>query len=64
MKVIPELFIVTDHKTDTFCMFEKGKFNNTQEFINESKKYNAQELAAICREMGDWLRIHHYDKLF
>lgn len=64
MKVMPELFIVSDCETDTFCMFEKGKFNETQEFINETKRYNAQELAAICREMGDWLLINHYDKLF
>lgn len=64
MSLIPNLYIVADDKAGVYCMFEKGKFNDTQEFVCNSKDYTAQELAEICKDMGDWLRLNHYDKLF
>ena len=64
MTLMPNLFIVADDKAGVYCMFEKGKFNETQEFVYNSKNYTAQELAEICREMGEWLRAEHYDKIF
>ena len=65
INTMPDMYIVSDKQTETYCLFEKGKFNETQEFRNYTRrKYNAQELATICKEMGNWLRINHYDKLF
>lgn len=65
ISTMPDMYIVSDNQTETYCLFEKGKFNETQELGNYTReKYNTQELAIICREMGDWLRINHYDKLF
>lgn len=64
LEQIPNHYIVTDTHTNTMCIFEKGKFNETQEFQADANKYNVQQLATICREMGDWLAENHREKLF
>ena len=56
---------VLDKELNIRCIWEKGKFNDTQEFITaEDLNCSAQELAKAMRELGDWLRENHYDLLF
>ena len=60
---LPEHYIVEDAKSGIFCMFEKGKFNETQEFSNLPKT-DIMQVPTYMREMGDWLKENHYDKIF
>lgn len=48
------LYIAEDTDTGLLCMFEKGKFNDTQEFSNIPKA-SANELATLMREIGDYM---------
>lgn len=56
-------YIVEDTKSGILCIFEKGKFNETQEFSNLPKT-DIVQLPTYMRELGDWLRDNHYDKIF
>lgn len=60
---LPGHYIVEDTKSGIFCMFEKGKFNETQEFTNLPKK-DIMQVPTYMQELGDWLRNNHYDKIF
>ena len=62
--LLPNHYIVEDTQYNIFCMFEQGKFNETQAFSEIPAGMSAIEIARIMREMGDWLRINHYNKLF
>ena len=57
------LYIVEDTDSGLLCMFEKGKFNETQDFRNIPKG-NPIQIPTIMRELGDWLRENHCDKIF
>lgn len=57
------LYIVEDKMTGLLCMFEKGKFNETQEFRNIPQG-NPMQIPTLMRELGDWLRENHCDKIF
>lgn len=57
------LYIVEDLETGFVCMFEKGKFNTTQEFRNIPQN-NPFQVPTLMRELGDWLSQHHKEKLF
>lgn len=57
-------YIVEDTQTGLLCMFEKGKFNETQSFSNIPKLTNIMEMPTLMREMGDWLAENHRDKIF
>ena len=57
------LYIVEDTDTGLLCMFEKGKFNETQDFRNIPQE-NPMQIPTLMRELGDWLAENHRDKLF
>lgn len=57
------LYIVEDTESGLLCMFEKGKFNETQEFSNIPKT-NPMQIPTLMRELGDWLAENHREKLF
>ena len=57
------LYIVEDTNTGLLCMFEKGKFNETQKFRNFPQCY-PMLIPTLMRELGDWLRENHYNKIF
>ena len=56
----------TDTENKIVCVFEEHKFNDAQKFTTledfDSTKF--MKLATIAREMGDWLRDNHYEKIF
>lgn len=57
------LYIVEDITTGLACMFEKGKFNETQEFRNIPQS-NPMQIPTLMRELGYWLAENHIEKLF
>lgn len=57
------LYIVEDTESGLLCMFEQGKFNETQEFSNIPKT-NLMQVPTLMRELGDWLAENHRDKIF
>lgn len=50
-------------ETGLLCMFEKGKFNETQDFRNIPQG-NLTQIPTLMRELGDWLAENRRDKLF
>ncbi|MDR1561110.1 MAG: helix-turn-helix transcriptional regulator [Holosporaceae bacterium] len=56
-------WICTDTKNQIFCHFENGKFNETQK-TRFTQQEDFQVLARYCREMSDWLKANHYEKVF
>ncbi|MDR1561119.1 MAG: hypothetical protein LBS23_02060 [Holosporaceae bacterium] len=59
----PNHWICTDMTNRVTCVFKNGKFNETQKF-SYSQSDDFQQLAKAAREMGDWLRENHYEKIF
>lgn len=57
------LYIVEDTVTGLICMFEQGKFNDSQKFDNIPTD-DPMRVPTLMRELGDWLFNNHYDKLF
>lgn len=61
----PNHWVCTDTDNGIICVFEAHRFNDTQQFtMLEDSRASVSELARIAREMGDWLRDNHYDKIF
>lgn len=61
----PGKWVCTDKENGLVCVFEDKKFNKTQAFtLLEDVKPDADKLVKVAKEMGDWLRINHYDKIF
>lgn len=62
----PGYWVCTDTVNLINCTFADKNFNDDQNFQLltdfDSSKY--MELAKFSREMGDWLRENHYDKIF
>lgn len=61
----PNHFVATDRKNGLVVIFQKGKFNETQEII-ELKDLNPDEfmkIARINREISEWLIEYHKDKI-
>ena len=56
-------YFVEDTQSGILCMFEAHKFNETQKFTNLPKT-DLEKVPTIMRELGDWLRENHYDKVF
>ena len=62
-------WVCSDQKHNIVCRFEAHKFNDTQEFTlldGDSFETRDEALAhaTYLREMADWLREYHYDKIF
>jgi DNA-binding XRE family transcriptional regulator len=62
----PLFWLCTDTETLITCLFEQEKFNETQDFRlpDENKSIiNASKLSKYIREMREWLREYHYEKI-
>ena len=61
-----EKWVCTDKVNNIVCIFENGNFNNTQKFsiLEDFNPANYMGLAKIAKEMADWLKENHYDKIF
>lgn len=55
-------YILEDSQSGIICMWEKGKFNDTQEFTNIPTA-SANELATLMREIGDYMATNQSDKV-
>lgn len=62
----PNHWVCTDTENLIVCTFENKNFNDAQEFktLEDFNPENFMQLARFAREMGDWLRENHYDKVF
>jgi len=63
-----DCYVCTDAENGIVCRFEAHKFNDTQKFtvLDETtlNSFSPTQLAHVAKEMGDWLRDNHYDKIF
>ena len=64
-------WVCTDTDNLIVCRFEAHKFNDTQDFtVLEDSRFHpitaetATRIASLAAEMGDWLRVNHYDIIF
>jgi hypothetical protein len=62
----PNHWVCTDQENKIVCVFEDHKFNETQktEMLEDFNPDNFMKLARYMREMGDWLRDNHHEKIF
>lgn len=60
----PNKWVCTDKENGLVCIFEDKSFNETQKFtlLNDVKP-DAVALAKAAKDMGDWLRENHYEKV-
>ncbi|MDR1980362.1 MAG: hypothetical protein LBQ39_01920 [Tannerellaceae bacterium] len=65
-KDTPGHWVCTDTQDGIICTFKEKYFNATQEFVvgKGAKPADFMKLASAAREMGDWLRENHYEKIF
>lgn len=58
--------VCTDQVNLLVCTFQTHKFNDTQEItqLENFNPANFMNMARYLREMTDWLREQHYDKVF
>jgi hypothetical protein len=62
-------WVCTDRMHNIVCVFCNHKFNDTQKFtLLDGDRFKTEEealsVATYLREMSDWLRENHYDKVF
>ena len=65
----PGYWVATDRDNNIVVQFEHGKYNDTQKvtLLNGdtfTSEVEAMKVATYLREMADWLRENHYEKLF
>ena len=61
----PGWYTVTDKERNFHVEFEAHRFNETLKTVfPEPVQYDAQEIATMLCEMGDWLYLHHYSEVF
>jgi len=61
----PGQWACTDNENSIACTFKDGEFNETQESVHFGvERPDVMAMARYMREMGDWLRENHYDKIF
>lgn len=60
----PGWYTVTDRERNFHIEFQAHRFNETLDAVFPDSVYDAQEIATMLREMGDWLYIHHYSEIF
>lgn len=63
--VQPNYWVCTDTLFKIVCIFENKNFNENQKFeiLEDFDAANYMQLAEIAREMADWLRANHYNKV-
>lgn len=53
--------VCTDTINNVVCIFETGKFNESQTFtFLEDSSLSKEDKISICQEMVDWLGDKHY----
>jgi len=59
-------FVCTDTKNKITCIFKKHDYNNDQKFtlLEDFDPENFMQIAKYTREMAEWLRENHYEKIF
>lgn len=59
-------WVLTDKENGIVCRFKEHQFNETQKmaFLEDVEQPDALTIARFMREMADWLRKNHYDKIF
>ena len=59
-------WVCTDTENGIVCMFDDKNFNDANQFtvLNDIENPDALVLARWAREMADWLRENHYNKIF
>ena len=59
-------WVCTDTENLIVCTFGDKRFKDDQAFttLENFDPENYMLLAKLAREMGDWLRENHYNKLF
>lgn len=65
----PDWWVCTDTEHNIVCRFESHRFNDTQDYtLLDGDTFASTEEAiahaTYLREMADWLRENHYDKVF
>lgn len=61
----PNYWVCADTANGIICVFENKNYNDNQQFsLYENTKPDAHVIARAVREMADWLRENHYDKIF
>jgi len=60
-----DAWVCTDKENGLVCRFKAHKFNDTQKFtfLEDIEHPDALTIARIVREMADWLRSNHYEKV-
>lgn len=59
-------WVCTDTLNLIVCTFADKNYNDDQKFttLEDFDPANFMQLARYAKEMGDWLREHHYEKIF
>lgn len=60
-------WVATDTENGIVLRFENHRFNDTVRctpLLADGREPTAIELATAIRELADWLRESHYDKIF
>lgn len=61
----PGYWVCSDFENEIVCIFKDENYNGDQEFNwLGSGLPSASDAARIARDMADWLRENHYDKIF
>ena len=65
----PGWWVATDNENEVVVQFEHGHYDNTREvtLLNGdalSSEKEAVKVTTYLRELGDWLRDNHYEKLY
>ncbi|MBO5803604.1 MAG: hypothetical protein J6R25_00790 [Bacteroidales bacterium] len=61
IEITSTLYQVEDTASGIICQFHKGRFNETQRFASLPSNTDANTLARLMREMGDYLAINYRD---
>ncbi|MDR0611985.1 MAG: helix-turn-helix domain-containing protein [Dysgonamonadaceae bacterium] len=61
----PNNWVCADTINGIVCVFENGRFNETQEFtiLEDIAMPDANKLARAANDMAAWLRANHYAKI-
>ena len=62
----PGWWVATDTENGIVVKFEDHKFNDTQQvtLLDDIPNPDVMKMARLMREMADWLRKNHYNKVF
>nr|DAE52820.1 MAG TPA: hypothetical protein [Caudoviricetes sp.] len=66
-KEMQDGWVATDTENGIVLRFENHRFNDTVRctpLLADGREPTAIELATAIRELADWLRESHYDKIF